>query len=250
MSGSPDYSIAIRGTRAKGFRKQHSISPPDQLLSDYRAIYESMPHGAGAKDQDLSKFLEALRLWTQTPKVAPSRNLFGSIERERSPASDDRRLQQEVAQLRAKTEALKSQLAEARRTAYRAVASADQKQATIDKLVDHVNERSRAADMLARAQISVERADVCLQEWYKGEVEEVTDSQVTVLYLVDDDEYVEQRYAVEQFLGGRTPAEGDQVCVMVVLAKVTEWNHKPEETQSKTAQEYPKPEPIEGELEI
>jgi hypothetical protein len=128
------------------------------------------------------------------------------------------RVREERDRLFIECEKLKSRVADERRTSARAQREYDQLKATLDKMLDQLNERARANDTLQAIVVERDAGRVCMQESYRGAVKHVHGDKVVVVFETEDDP-LEQMYDASQFIDQKLPQVGDHIEVFVHAAK-------------------------------
>ncbi len=91
----------------------------------------------------------------------------------------------------------------------------------------------QAGDTLQNALIAEKNNRLWMFESYQGSVMQVDDDSVVVTYLVDDD-YIDQTYRKEQFIGARLPKVGDRLAVYVHIAELPSQSKKQTDETMKT----------------
>ncbi|HUT95280.1 MAG TPA: hypothetical protein VMY37_37850 [Thermoguttaceae bacterium] len=167
-------------------------------------------------------------IWSATDE--PTGALTVSVRDVESPAAStqDRgsALEAEVADLRIRNERLRSLVAQERRVATHQGQTNEEllshvkaQQATLDEMVNTLGEMAKANDSLQRALAGRDDERLRMFERHEGVVMHVDEHSVVVTYSIKDD-YVDQTYRKEQFVGGRLPKKGDRLAIYVHVAEV------------------------------
>jgi len=134
--------------------------------------------------------------------------------------------QEEIEDLRIRNERLRSLVAQERRVATHQGQTNEEllshvkaQQATLDEMVRTLGEMAKANDSLQRALAARDDERLRMFERHEGVVMHVDGDSVVVTYSIKD-EYVDQTYRKEQFIGGRLPKKGDRLAIYVHVAEV------------------------------
>ena len=135
-------------------------------------------------------------------------------------------LQEEIEDLRIRNERLRSLVAQERRVATHQGQTNEEllshvkaQEATLDEMVNTLAEMAKANDSLQRALGVRDDERLRMFERHEGVVMHVDGDSVVVTYSIKD-EYVDQTYRKEQFIGGRLPKKGDRLAIYVHVAEV------------------------------
>jgi septal ring factor EnvC (AmiA/AmiB activator) len=193
-----------------------------RTLLDIEARKRAADYLSGEQIKDFFVALNYDVLQERASKFAVSRfQLVVDAEPRERVVSVEAQLEQmraQLAQIQVENERLRSRVAEEQRRAARQTQQHDQLKATLDRMLEHLAERSRAADAAVAALVEKEAGRVCLYESFSGEVRDVTNEEILVAYETDDD-VIEQCYRTSQFIGGLVPKKGDRIEAFVFVSQ-------------------------------